>query len=142
MAIHFLEEDRKGSGFNRTDTRRWIHEIIAREGKKPGVINYIFCSDEYLAGVNLQFLKRDYYTDVISFDYSENGVISGDILISIDRVGENALNLGIARMEELKRIMVHGVLHLIGYEDATEELKAGMSCREDLYLGITGNKGK
>ena len=142
MSVHYLEEDRKARGFNRTATKKWLHEVIRLEGKKPGVISYIFCSDEYLVNINIQFLKRDYFTDVISFDYTENGIISGDIMISIDRVKENAANLGIPYLDELKRIMVHGLLHLIGYDDHTEELRANMSGREDLYLGMVGEEVK
>lgn len=136
MSVHYLEEDRKVTGFNRTVTKNWLHEVVKLEGKKPGVISYIFCSDEFLVDINIQFLKKDYYTDVISFDYSEKGVISGDIMISVDRVKENAANLGISYIDELKRIMVHGLLHLIGYDDSTDELRANMSRREDLYLAL------
>lgn len=132
--IHYLEEDRKEKNLNRPAAKKWLLEVVKEEGKKPGVINYIFCSDEFLVKVNMEFLKRDYFTDVISFDYSENGVISGDIMISLDRVAENAGNLGISYLEELKRIMVHGLLHLIGYDDSTKDLKAVMTAREDLYL--------
>ena len=81
------------------------------------------------------FLKRDYFTDVISFDYTENGVVSGDIMISLDRVTENASTMGVSYLEELQRIMVHGLLHLIGYDDSTAESKAVMTGKEDLYLG-------
>ncbi len=136
MSVHYLEEDRKVTGFNRTVTKNWLHEVVKLEGKKPGVISYIFCSDEFLVDINIQFLKKDYYTDVISFDYSEKGVTSGDIMISVDRVKENAANLGISYIDELKRIMVHGLLHLIGYDDSTDELRANMSRREDLYLAL------
>lgn len=138
MAIHFLEEDRKASGFNRTVTKKWLHEVVRLEGKKPGVISYIFCSDDFLLDINMRFLKKDYYTDVISFDYSEKGVINGDIMISIDRVRENAEKMGFSFMEELNRIMVHGLLHLIGYEDSTRDLRSVMSHREDFYLGMAG----
>jgi len=136
MSIHYLEEDRKAKEIKRTETRNWLHEVIRMEGKKPGVISYIFCSDEYLVGVNKKFLNRDYFTDVISFDYSEKELISGDIMISIDRVRDNAANLGNDYLEELKRIMVHGLLHLVGYDDTTSELKAIMTGKEDFYLGI------
>lgn len=142
MSVHYLEEDRKATGFNRRVTRKWLNEVIKLEGKKPGVISYIFCSDEFLADINIRFLKRDYYTDVISFDYTENDVVSGDIMISVDRVKENALNVGVTYIEELKRIMVHGMLHLIGYDDTTKELKAIMSSREDLYLGMAWEEVK
>ena len=134
MAVHYIEEDRKASGFGRMETRNWLHEVIRLEGKKAGVINFIFCSDEYLVEINKQFLKRDYFTDVISFDYTEDDLVSGDIMISVDRVKENAINLGVSFPDEMKRIMVHGVLHLIGYDDATDEMRSNMSSREDLYL--------
>lgn len=136
MSVHFLEEDRKAIGFNRTVTKNWLQEVVRSEGKKPGVISFIFCSDDFLIDINIRFLNRDYYTDVISFDYSERDVVSGDILISVDRVKENAENLGVSYLEELKRIMVHGLLHLAGYDDTTEELKVVMSLREDLYLDM------
>jgi probable rRNA maturation factor len=134
--IHFLEEDRQEKSFNRPATKKWLLEVIRSENKKPGVVNYIFCSDEFLVKVNIEFLKRDYFTDVISFDYTEKDVISGDIMISVDRVKENSENLGVTYLDELNRIMVHGLLHLIGYDDSTDELRAAMSSREDLYLGI------
>jgi rRNA maturation RNase YbeY len=137
MAVHFIEEDRKAYGFNRTVVKKWLDEVVKLEGKKTGKINYVFCSDDYLVGVNMEFLKRDYFTDVISFDYSIKNEVSGDILISVDRVGENAKNIGVSDIEEMKRIMVHGLLHLIGYDDGTDETKAIMSAREDLYLGLS-----
>jgi probable rRNA maturation factor len=137
MAIHYLEEDRQEKGFNRAETKKWLQEVVKGEGKKTGVINYIFCSDEFLLDINKQFLKKDYYTDVISFDYTKNGVISGDIMISLDRVKENASSIGVTYIDELKRIMVHGLLHLIGYEDSTIELRANMSRMEDLYLAMS-----
>lgn len=138
MAIHYLEEDRKVGGLKRAVIRKWLHEVVRIEGKTPGVISFVFCSDKFLAGINKRFLNRDYLTDVISFDYSENEVISGDIVISVDRVAENAKNIGISFPDELKRIMVHGLLHLLGYEDSTAILKDIMSRREDLYLGMVG----
>lgn len=137
MAVHFIEEDRKAKGFNRTLIKKWLGEVVKLEGKKLGTINYVFCSDEYLVDINMKFLKRDYFTDVISFDYSDKDVVSGDILISVDRVGENAQNIGVSVIDELKRIMVHGLLHLIGYDDTTNESKAIMSGMEDLYIGIS-----
>ncbi|MCX6225922.1 MAG: rRNA maturation RNase YbeY [Bacteroidia bacterium] len=136
MSVHFLEEDRKGSGFNRTVTKKWLHQVVKLEEKKPGVISYVFCSDEFLANINLRFLNRDYFTDVISFNYTKDDMISGDIMISIDRVKENAINMDVSYMNELRRVMVHGLLHLVGYDDTTEELKAVMSWKEDLYLSM------
>ena len=133
--IHYLEEDRKENSLKRAAAKKWLMEVVNSEGMKLGVINYIFCSDEFLVKVNIEFLKRDYFTDVISFDYTENGVVSGDIMISLDRVTENASTMGVSYLEELQRIMVHGLLHLIGYDDSTAESKAVMTGKEDLYLG-------
>jgi rRNA maturation RNase YbeY len=134
MAIHFIEEDSKVKGLKRNLSRNWLHEVIEYEGRKPGVINFIFCSDTYLLEMNRQYLKHDYLTDVISFDYSEGGKVSGDVFISVDRVRENAVEMSVSFLDELYRVMVHGVLHLIGYDDATADLRANMSRLEDLYL--------
>ena len=135
MAIHFIEEDRSPENFKRGIVKKWLEGVIRKEGKEVGITNIIFCSDRYLLKINKEFLKRDYLTDVITFDYTENAKISGDILISIDRTGENASEMGISGIDELKRVMVHGVLHLIGYNDDTSENKAEMTSREDQYLG-------
>jgi len=114
--------------------KNWMESVIRKENKEIGITNLIFCSDDYLIEVNKEFLKRDYLTDVISFDYTKEDKISGDILISVDRVRENAKENGVSFLEELKRVMVHGLLHLIGYDDNTKEKKAIMTAREDLYL--------
>lgn len=112
----------------------WMESVIKKEKKEIGITNLIFCSDDYLLQVNKEFLKRDYLTDVISFDYTKEDKISGDVLISVDRVSENAKENGVSFLEELKRVMVHGLLHLIGYDDNTKENKGIMTAREDLYL--------
>ena len=114
--------------------KEWMEGVIKNENKRVGVTNLIFCSDEYLLEVNKEFLKRDYLTDVISFDYTKEDKISGDVLISVERVEENAMEHRISFLEELKRVMVHGLLHLIGYDDNTVENKAIMTAREDFYL--------
>jgi rRNA maturation RNase YbeY len=134
--IHYIEEDRQEKSLKRSAANRWLKEVVEREGKKLGVVNYVFCSDEFLVKVNMEFLKRDYFTDVISFDYTEGDVISGDVMISLDRVAENASNVGVPYLDELKRIMVHGMLHLIGYDDGTPESKVEMSRMEDVYLAL------
>jgi rRNA maturation RNase YbeY len=134
MAINFIKEDRDPERIKRKLIKKWLGEVIKGENKETGVTNIVFCSDDYLLQVNKEFLKRDYLTDVISFDYSKGNTISGDILISIDRVKENAAENGVLFLEELKRVMVHGVLHLIGYNDDTKENKRIMTGREDLYL--------
>ncbi|NAS11000.1 rRNA maturation RNase YbeY [Poritiphilus flavus] len=104
----------------------WIARVIKGEGKIPGKLNYIFCSDEYLWDLNKKYLDHDTLTDIITFEYSEHGQVSGDIFISVDRVRENADTLDVSLMEELRRVMVHGVLHLLGYGDKTETEKKVM----------------
>lgn len=134
MAIHYLDEDRKAYGFRKAAGKMWLKGVVEAEGKKTGTIGIIFCSDDYLLDINKRFLQRDYFTDVISFTYSEGREVSGDILISVDRVEENAAQLGISFPDEIRRIMVHGVLHLIGYDDLNPKEKARMSELEDVYL--------
>lgn len=109
----------------------WIESVIESENKELNEINYIFCDDEYLLEINKQYLDHDYYTDVISFDYTEEGLIAGDIFISIDRVKENASNLGISFEEELKRVVIHGVLHYCGYKDKNPIEEEIMRSKED-----------
>lgn len=109
----------------------WIESIIESEGFMAGEINYIFCSDEYLHKINIEYLDHDTYTDIISFDYTEGRIISGDIFISIDRVRDNALELGVLISEELLRVMSHGILHYCGYLDKTDEEERTMRSKED-----------
>lgn len=116
-------------------TSKWIKSISQSEGYKIGALNYIFCSDDYLLEINRQYLQHDYYTDIITFDNSEDeGILEGDIYVSVDRVKENAQNLGIAFDLELRRVLIHGLLHLIGFGDSTEDLKVEMRAKEDACL--------
>jgi rRNA maturation RNase YbeY len=114
----------------------WLKKIITTENKKLGEIVFVFCSDTYLLKKNIQFLKHDTLTDVISFDYCEGEQISGDILISIDRVQENSEIFKVPFLNELDRVMVHGLLHLLGYKDKTKEDTKLMMSKEDFYLSI------
>ncbi|WP_245994948.1 rRNA maturation RNase YbeY [Mangrovibacterium diazotrophicum] len=118
----------------RRKIKTWISSVIASENKKIGSINFIFCSDEYLLQVNKQYLDHDYFTDIITFDYVEGKLISGDIFVSVDRVSENADKFQVSFDEELRRILVHGVLHLLGYPDKEPEQKKVMTQKEDHYL--------
>ena len=113
---------------------RWIKSVAADYGFSVGNINYIFCSDERELEVNRQFLGHDYYTDIITFDYSTPSVLNGDIFISLDTVRSNAEQLGIAFEDELLRILIHGVLHLTGQGDKTLETKAQMTEKENKAL--------
>ena len=114
----------------------WLKKVIATENKKLGEIVFVFCNDTYLLEKNIRFLKHDTLTDVISFDYCEGEQISGDILISIDRVQENSEIFEVAFLGELDRVMVHGLLHLLGYNDKTEKDTALIRSKEDFYLSI------
>lgn len=118
--IFFHSEELDFQIENEEKTSNWIDSIISNHSKITGDITYIFCTDDYLLNVNKEHLSHDYYTDIITFDYTNNGVISGDLFISIDRVRDNATQLNQTFETELKRVMIHGVLHLIGFGDKTE----------------------
>ena len=111
----------------------WIENTIETEGATLGAVSYIFCSDDYLHQMNVEYLNHDTLTDVITFPYNDNP-IEGDIFISIDRVKDNAQDLAVAFDDELHRVMIHGVLHLCGYSDETDEQEAEMRQKEDKYL--------
>lgn len=112
----------------------WLEAVIASEDKKLGEINYIFCDDEYLHKINLEYLSHDTLTDIISFDYSLGNELHGDIFVSIERVIENAADFKTEFSEELKRVLVHGVLHYCGYKDKSEDEEKLMRSKEDEKL--------
>lgn len=114
----------------------WLGKCIAEENKSSSRLTFIFCSDDYLLNLNRRYLDHNYYTDVITFDYSEGDVISGDIFISVERVDDNAISLEIDNESELHRVMIHGVLHLCGYQDKSESEKELMRKKEDYYLSL------
>ncbi|WP_298140700.1 rRNA maturation RNase YbeY [Flavobacterium sp.] len=109
----------------------WISKVILSESKKEGDINYVFCDDEYILEINKQYLQHDYYTDIISFDYSVGNELHGDVFVSIDRVRENATDFKTTFEEELKRVIIHGVLHYCGYKDKSIEDEQLMRQKED-----------
>lgn len=117
-------------------TTLWLEKLIISEGKKPGEIQYIFCDDDYLLKVNQDFLQHDYYTDVITFDYVKGKTISGDIFVSLPRISENAVNIQKDFNSELHRVLAHGLLHLCGYKDKTDEEISEMRRKEDYYLTL------
>ena len=119
---------------NLSKYKQWVKGIILEENKKEGDIVFVFCNDEYLLEKNIQFLNHDTYTDVIAFDYCSDSIINGDILISTERVKENAKTLEVEFLTELNRVMVHGLLHLLGYKDKTELDAKLMREKEDFYL--------
>jgi probable rRNA maturation factor len=112
----------------------FIFDILAMENSKCGTINFIFCNDSYLLKINNEFLKHDFYTDIITFDYSENKIISGDLFLSLDRIKENAILYKISLMDEILRVMVHGILHMVGYNDKTRNERKMMKEKENFYL--------
>lgn len=111
--------------------KEWICTIIRSEKRVVGEVNYIFCDDDYLHAINMQYLNHDTLTDIISFDYTEGDVVSGDIFISIERVVENAKDFSVSFDEELKRVLAHGVLHYCGYKDKTKQDEVLMRQKED-----------
>lgn len=115
---------------------RWLKMVAESEIKRVGDISIIFCSDNYILDVNLKYLQHDYFTDIITFDYCEGPKLSGDLFISVDSVRENAIYYGAEFEEELNRVIVHGLLHLIGYDDHTAEEQKVMRSKEDYYLGL------
>jgi len=115
---------------------RWIINSIINESKIVGQLCFIFCEDEYLLEKNIQFLKHDTYTDIITFDYSEGDIISGDIFVSVERVTENANTFGVDFEDELDRVLIHGILHLAGYQDKSKEEVNTMREKEDFYLSL------
>lgn len=116
---------------NESDYASWIQNIIASENKEEGDINYIFCDDEYLHKINVEYLNHDTLTDIISFDYSEGNFLHGDIFISVERVAENAKEFNVSFENELKRVIAHGVLHYCGYKDKSEQDELLMRQKED-----------
>jgi rRNA maturation RNase YbeY len=138
-AIQFFEEDIPYKLKNKTAVRKWITEAIVNEGFKLAELTYVFCSDEYLLQINQQYLNHDTYTDIITFDNSEeHNTIAGDIFISIERIKENAAKFAVTETQELHRVIIHGALHLLGYKDKTVADKKKMTLKEDYYLSKRG----
>ena len=132
--IQFCSEDITFSLKEKLKHKAWLNEVAKQEGKKILELSYVFCSDNYLLQINQEYLNHDTLTDIVTFDNSENPKkIEGDIFISIDRVKENGEKLGTSETE-LERVMVHGLLHLLGYKDKKKEDKAVMTEKEDFYI--------
>jgi len=137
MPIHFFQEDVSFLPENSEELIRWIGQMALDKGYAIRMLNYIFCSDEYLLQINLQYLDHNYYTDIITFDHSEDEKdIEADVFISIDRIKENAVSQETVFQRELSRVMIHGLLHLIGYEDKTDQDKLVMREKEDACLSL------
>ena len=121
---------------NQNEVSEWISNTILHENFKEGELNYIFCSDEYLLDKNVKFLNHNTLTDIISFDYTMGKLISGDIFISIERVLENAQTFNVSFVDELHRVMIHGILHYCGYKDSSPQQKEEMRAKENFYLAV------
>ena len=132
--VSFFNEGINFRLLNKMKIKLWINEIILRDTKIPGNINIIFCDDLYLSELNLSYLNHTTLTDIITFDYTANGIISGDIYISIERVKENAFIFSKTFRDELNRVMIHGVLHLLGNKDKMPKEKVIMRKKEDQCL--------
>lgn len=137
--VRYFTQDIDFNYKNRLFNNRWLKMVAGSEVRKLGDINIIFCSDNYILDVNMKYLQHDYFTDIITFDYSENDTISGDLFISIDSVRENASFYGTEFSNELHRVIVHGILHLIGYDDHCDEDIKMMRYKEDYYLKLREN---
>lgn len=136
VMIRYFQEDIRFELKQKMQNNRWLKMVAGSEMRRLGAVNIIFCSDNYILDVNMRYLQHDYFTDIITFDYCEKDILSGDLFISIDSVRENALYYGTEFADELNRVMVHGLLHLIGYDDHTEEETAVMRQKENYYLRL------
>ena len=137
LPIEFVSEDIDYIVEQPEEIVNWLHSIITEHQFELENLTYIFCSDDYLLEINQEYLDHDTLTDIITFNNAdEAGVIESDIFISIDRVQENAANLKVDTKDELHRVMVHGVLHLLGYDDKSDKLKEQMRSKEDYYLSL------
>jgi probable rRNA maturation factor len=135
IPIYFFKEDIKFRLNNTEELKKWIHFIVKKNKYNIDSINYIFCSDKYLLKLNKQFLHHDYFTDIITFNNSsERKRLNADIYISVDRVRANAKSFEVSFNDELHRVLIHGALHLVGYEDKNEKKRREMKKAEDLWL--------
>ena len=134
--ISYFFEDTDFQFKNKTLNNRWLKLVAESEIRRIGQISIIFCSDNYILDVNNKYLQHDYFTDIITFDYCEGDRLSGDLFISVDTVRENALEYGTEFLDELNRVIVHGILHLVGYDDHSDEDIAQMRSKENYYLSL------
>ena len=134
--ISYYFEDTDFIFKGKTLNNKWLRLVAESEIRKIGNISIIFCSDNYILDVNQKYLQHDYFTDIITFDYCEGDKLSGDLFISIDTVRDNAVEYGSDFKEELNRVMVHGILHLIGYDDHCEDDIKEMRAKENYYLSL------
>ena len=136
MAIRFSNASGNFSLPEAENVRIWIAEVVRRRGRQVGNINYMFCNDEYMLEANRRYLDHDTYTDIITFDYVAGSLISGDILLNVDRVRDNAVQFETSFENELRRVVIHGVLHLLGQGDKSEDEAAEMRRQEEQALQL------
>jgi len=134
--IRFFNEGVKFNLPHKQEVKKWLSHIALTEGKKIGALSVIFCSDEHLLQLNRRYLQHDYYTDIITFEYTEGGVVSGDLFISLDTVRANAGAYSQPFEVELRRVMAQGLLHLCGYDDTKPRKQKIMRAAEDRYLNV------
>jgi probable rRNA maturation factor len=134
LRISFHTTEKRYSISNKNKRRNWISACIKAEGFSIGTIRFIFCSDEFLLDINREFLKHDYLTDVITFSSSSSSLLNGEIYVSFDRVKENAGTYQVPFEEELNRVLIHGVLHLMDFDDSSKRQKLIMTAKENLFL--------
>ena len=134
--IFFHTEDISFALESEKSTSKWLVKLVESQNKKVGELNYIFCSDDYLLKINQEHLKHDYFTDIITFDYCQNDLVSGDLFISIDRINENARTFGKTQINELNRVIAHGLLHLLGFKDKTIQDVSEMRSMEEEALNM------
>lgn len=132
--INYREADIKCRVLGKRKVSAWVKSVVSNKGHELGEINIVSCSDKYLLEINVQFLDHDYYTDIITFNNTEGNTISGDLLISFDRVKDNAKQEGVSFQEELRRVIIHGVLHLLGFGDKTDAEAFEMRAQENNAL--------
>lgn len=136
MAISFYREDASYLPRRRKELRTWIAASIEAQHKEIGEISFIYTSNKHLRRINREYLNHNYFTDVITFDYSQEDRVAGDIFISVDQVRLNAQDYGVSFIMELRRVMIHGVLHLLGWKDGNDEERAAMRGAEDRALDL------
>lgn len=134
--INFFNEDIEFPDIDISSYIKWIGEIINQYNYTTGDINYIFCSNKYILQINKKYLNHNYFTDIITFNYNENNIINSDIFISIETVNENADCYNTTFYNELSRVIIHGILHLIGFDDKTKEDQAIMTQKENEALSL------
>lgn len=136
LPFFFFEEDRNYRLTQKSAVRDWLQQAVDDHNRGVREVNYIFCSDQHLHSINKRFLRHDTYTDIITFDYAENDDLRADVYISIDRARENAATYEVSVVDEVHRLLIHGLLHLLGYADKTSTEQERMRSQEEYYLSL------